>query len=199
MQRTVLFYVMVFFIVMAIFSCLMPYPIFSNYTNLTEKNAYEINNYNETEMENQTKQEPKILDLDWFESINVLLPLEEEYEILDIKTDQSFYVVRTGGKNHADVETVEEKDSNLLHEIFDNEWNWERRPVLVKINENAYLPASLSGYPHGYSTSQQSVLNGHFCLHFKGSKTHGTNQTDDKHQNTINYAKDKGYKLLKNQ
>lgn len=198
MQKIKLFFIMLFVIVMSIFSCILPYPIFSNYTNLTEKNAYEINNYQETELKNSSDQKPQILDIDWFSGINVLLPIDEDFEIIDIKTEQSIFAKRIGGKNHADIETSNTRNSKSLHEIVEYEWKWDRRPVLVKLNEHAYLPASLSTYPHGFHTKENG-LNGHFCLHFKGSKTHGTQMQDDKHQNSVEFAKKHGEKIIQNQ
>lgn len=184
---------MIFLLVSAIFSCIFPYPIFSNYNNITEKNAFDINNYKEVEINNNTHQPCSILDLDWFNEIECLIPIDFEFEILDINSEQTFEVVRIGGKNHADIEPKEQKDYEILKEIYQNNWTWNRRPVLVKINDFSYLPASFAGYPHGYSKND---LIGHFCLHFKNSKTHGTNRIDDEHQKNVNYAKELGEEIL---
>lgn len=195
MKQTTLIYIMIFLLVSAIFSCLLPYPIFSNYNNITEKNAYDINNYNEIEMQSSSTQNATILDLQWSNEIDLLLPINREFEIIDIETEESFQVIRIGGKNHADVEPKNQEDLEAMREIYHNGWSWTRRPVLVQLNENAFLPASLAGYPHGY-TENNTDLTGHFCLHFKNSKTHGTNRIDDEHQKQISHAEETGKDLL---
>ena len=94
MKQTTLIYIMIFLLVTAIFSCLLPYPIFSNYNNITEKNAYDINNYNEIEMQSSATQNATILDLQWSNEIDILLPINREFEIIDIETEESFQVIR---------------------------------------------------------------------------------------------------------
>lgn len=187
MKHNTLMFIIVFLLVASTFACLLPYPFFSDYTNITKQNAYEINNHYETELNSQTMQKTTVLNLSWFSAVDAILPNETEFEILDIKTESSFFVIRTGGKNHADIETINNTNTEILHEIFANDWSWERRPVLVKLNENCYIPASLSGYPHGHSETENGAC-GHFCLHFKGSKTHGTNRPDSEHQKCIKSA-----------
>lgn len=180
MQKTLLFYVLIFMLAVCTVSALLPYPIFSSYTNITEQNAYEINNFQETEHNNNFSITPKVLNLE-FKDINSILP--DKFEIIDIETEEILNATRIGGNSHADV-VLDENSQALFHEICEN-WNWSRRPVLVKINETAYLPASIICYPHGY--------NNHFCLHFKNSKTHGTNRVDTESQKAI----DKAFKIGK--
>lgn len=189
-----LFYVMCFVVALALVSMLLPYPVLSNQVNLTRKQVFEINNHFETELQNNTNQTPKILDLDWH-YINSILPLQSEFEIVDLTFEESFFVQRTGGTNHADVEIKNIANAEIINHICPN-FSWERRPVLVVLNDNTFLPASLCIYPHGFS--ENKVLNGHICLHFKNSKTHGTNKIDGKHQMTIKDAENLGKNYIKN-
>ena len=61
-------------------------------------------------------------------------------------------------------------------------WSWKRRPVLVKYNGHVYA-ASMNGMPHGTQTISGNNFDGHFCIHFYGSKTHGSKKVDAMHQN----------------
>lgn len=183
MQNKLLFYVIIFIISTLTISSLLPYPILSPYTNINQQNAYEINNYNETEIQNYYKTNPKILDLD-FSDINSLLP--DKFIIIDIDSEEYLNAMRIGGNNHADI-TLDNESEKILHEICGG-WTWDRRPVLVKLNETAYLPASLICYPHGF--------NNHFCLHFKNSRMHGTNKKDEEAQKAISFALRKGANLI---
>lgn len=170
-----LFFIITFLIVTAMFSCLMPYPVFSNLTNITEKNLTMINNFNESELENFETEKMTVLNLkqDYASAL-----LDGTFEIYDMLSGMNFSAMRTGGKNHVDFE--------LLNCEFPFEASWKCRPALVKVCENGYIPASFSCYPHGYS-----MLNGrgHFCLHFDQSKTDGTEKESPEHQKCIKYAK----------
>ena len=45
----------------------------------------------------------------------------------------------------------------------------------------------MNGMPHGTTTISNN-FDGHFCIHFKNSKTHGTDKVDSEHQNCVNKA-----------
>ena len=64
---------------------------------------------------------------------------------------------------------------------------WHRRAVLVKYNGHVYA-ASMNGMPHGTQTITNNGFEGHFCIHFYRSKTHGTKKVDSNHQNCVSTA-----------
>ncbi len=189
-----IFYIVFFVVSMCIFSAIAPYPVFSNHTNITEGLAYQINNYRETEISPKSNQTPEILMLD-FQVVNNLLPVGAQFEIFDIFSDNKFVAQRTGGVFHLDVEPKDKANAQQVLDIA-QEWNWQRRPALVKLNDFTYVPASISLYPHGYSALH--TQNGHFCLHFQNSKTDGTKQTDAKHQRCVRKAESLGKNFIKN-
>ena len=176
------------------FCAILPYPIFSNHTNIPESVSYDINNFHEIEIQNKELQTAQVLPLT-FEVVDLLIPIGTEFEIFDIKTNISYFVKRTGGIHHADIEPISLENAKLLLESAENKWSWNRRPVIVKLNELAYVPASLSAYPHGYTN--QNYISGHLCLHFENSKMDGTKEVDFKHQQSINLAKEKSKDFLK--
>ena len=45
----------------------------------------------------------------------------------------------------------------------------------------------MNGMPHGTSTIDND-FGGHFCIHFKNSKTHGTDRVDPDHQKCVTTA-----------
>ena len=63
-------------------------------------------------------------------------------------------------------------------------WSWKRRAVLVKYNGHVYA-GSMNGMPHGTQTIKGNNFDGHFCIHFYGSKTHGSKKVDDMHQKMV--------------
>lgn len=186
MHKRILIYLIVFSLAASVFACLFPYPIFSSYTNVTDKNMVEIANVSESELEVEQDDEIKVLNIDWSVA-NAIIENYKPYRLIDIKSGISIMIERIGGKNHADIETIDSNNTMLLYEIYNNKLSWERRPMYLKYTDNVYLCCSLSGFPHGESKGENN-LNGHLCLHFKNSKTHGNNTIDKAHQKCVNYA-----------
>lgn len=174
---------------------IFPYPIFSKYTNLTESNQEEINNYYETEITVDYSQEISVLNLDWFELVNKLFPIYKDTKVIDIYSGLTYYVQRNGGTNHADVEPINKTNAEIFKEIYGGVWSWDRRPVWVEINDGIWVAGSINGYPHGKSYIYDGI-NGHTCIHFLNSKTHGTKKVDSAHQNCVNYAFKHGNDLI---
>ena len=193
MHKRLLIYLLIFSLSASFFACLFPYPIFSSYTNVTDKNMVEIANLKESEISVEYDDEIKVLAIDW-DIANAILECYTPYRLIDIKSGISMMIERIGGKNHADIETIDNNNTMLLYEIYDNNLSWDRRPAYLEYSDNVYLCCSLSGFPHGENKGENS-LNGHLCLHFKNSKTHGSNQIDKTHQNNIKYAYKYKYKI----
>ena len=185
------FYVFLCFIGCAIFACVLPYPIFSSHTNITEKVAYNINNHSESEFQNTYLHAAQVLHLT-FPQVNALVMVNSTFEIFDLQTKKVIKVLRVGGQNHMDVQPIDKQNAENLFSL--NGWTWQRRPVIVKLTENAYVPASLATYPHGYN--KLNTTTGHFCLHFLGSKTDGTCKEDFYHQKSVKKAMSEGQRFI---
>ncbi len=128
----------------------------------------------------------------------------------DFKTGIMFKVqVSYCATVHADIETLTAQDSETVKKLWGG-FSWDRRPVLVHFNGEVYA-ASMNGLPHagvdskpeGATVSGRSAdygsgynfddikgngIDGHFCLHFQGSRTHGGNSLDEKHQANVRIA-----------
>ena len=74
-----------------------------------------------------------------------------------------------------------------LVKINGGTFSWRRRAVLVKYNGHVYA-ASIYSEPHGTNTILDNNFDGQFCLHFYGSKTHGTDRVDADHQKCVEQA-----------
>lgn len=193
MQKKLVIYLLILLISVSIFAGLFPYPIFSAYTNVTERNMTEITNFKETELNTQTENKISVLSLDW-NTVSPLLEIGKEYRLIDLKAGTTLIFKRLGGTNHADIEPIDSENTQLLQEIIKNS-PWERRPCYVEINDSLFISASLANFPHGDSTLNNS-MEGHLCLHFKNSKTHGTNIVDKQHQKAIKYAQKQSSKIF---
>ena len=52
--------------------------------------------------------------------------------------------------------------------------------------------ASMNCMNHGECNIKDNNFNGHFCIHFTNSRTHGSNKVDSDHQSAINTAYSRG-------
>ena len=179
-----LFKICIFLFCASIFAMLFPYPIFSSYTNITKSELHQINSYRETEIENNSKIETKVLNLD-FDQVDALIPIGSNFEIYDISIDETLLAKRIGGYGHFDIIFVD------LSTNLDENSNPNYHSVVIKFNENCLIPASLNPYAHGYSDKEPQSKNfqfGHYCLHFKNSKLSHSNKTEDYHQKAVKQA-----------
>lgn len=124
--------------------------------------------------------------LNWFNGGTNKIPKGATFKVKDIKTGKVFTVKRWSGGNHIDAEPASASDTAIMKKIYGH-WSWRRRPVLVKYNGHVYA-ASMNGMPHGTQTVKRNNFEGHFCIHFSGSKTHGSKKVDSMHQNCVKEA-----------
>jgi len=154
----------------------------------------------------------------WFSKVQYIWLRGMDADITDIDTGKSFHIKRTFGTNHADVEPLTKKDTNIIKEIWGG-WTWDRHAVLVKV-DGYTLAGSMSAMPHagiddapavkvvsgrsgGYGRGQNldkvknNGVNGVMDLHFLNSRTHGTNIVKKAHQDMVkkaaNYIESMGY------
>ena len=122
--------------------------------------------------------------LDWFNGGSSKIPKGATFEVKDVLTGKTFTVKRWSGANHLDAEPLTAQDTATMKSIYGGSWSWNRRAILVKYNGHVYA-ASMNGMPHGTTTISNNNFDGHFCIHFYGSKTHGTKKVDSAHQNAV--------------
>ena len=125
--------------------------------------------------------------LDWFNGGKNVIPNGAVFQIKDVSTGLIFSARRQSGGNHMDAEPLTAEDTAILKKINGGTFSWRRRAVLVKYNGHVYA-ASIYSEPHGTNTILDNNFDGQFCLHFYGSKTHGTDRVDADHQRCVEQA-----------
>lgn len=148
--------------------------------------------------------------VNWFKGGNADIPVGQAITLVDVWTGKSFKAIRTYGHNHADMEAASMGDMQKMKEIWNGQWSWDRRPMVAMVNGQNYA-VSCAGMPHAgleNAATEATVNNrsggfgrgmnldkikgngmdGHFDLHMLGSKTHGTQRVDSKHQAMIHIA-----------
>lgn len=126
--------------------------------------------------------------LDWFaDDVDDIIPKNARFTIKDVYTGKTFEAVRWSGYNHIDAEPRTAADTATMKSIYGGSWSWNRRPILILYNGHVYA-ASMNGMPHGTTTISGNNFDGHFCIHFKNSKTHETARVDGDHQSAVTRA-----------
>lgn len=147
--------------------------------------------------------------LDWFNEVQYIWPRNTNAIVTDVDTGKTFSLERTFGTNHADVEPLTKDDAKTIKSIWGG-WSWERRAVTVNV-DGVLLAGSMTAMPHAgvdnapaikvvnnrsgnYGRGQNLDLvknngvDGHMDIHFKNSRTHGTNVVQSSHQNMVKKA-----------
>lgn len=179
---------MIFSIILccAFFSCIVPYPS-SNSLLLTNAEQKYINDINEEETNvGLSKTSVPVVNLNWFDYMDSYFTKYVTVRVIDIYSMSEYFVKRMGGYNHADVQAIDPENTAKFKKIYGGEWSWARRPVWVEIDGKFYA-GSTNGMPHGFDILETGE-GGHTCIHFLGSKTHGTKRVDPDHQACVKYA-----------
>ncbi len=119
--------------------------------------------------------------LSW-EEVNKLFPKYGKVKVVDLKTGQHFMVQRRGGTYHADVQPLTAQDTQVMKKIYNDKWSWKRRAIIVELDNGRKIAGSMNGMPHGLGNIKENEFDGHFCIHFKDSKTHCSRKVDTAHQ-----------------
>ena len=101
-----------------------------------------------------------------------LLPRNKNIRIQDVRTGIAYNVRVMSLGNHADVDPATQADTDAKLRSRNGVWSWNSRPVWVTVGDRTFA-AAINGMPHAGSGVSGNGLNGHFCLHFRDSTSHG--------------------------
>ena len=124
--------------------------------------------------------------LEWKEAKKVI-PRMAKFTIVDLETGLEFQGQRRAGSAHADVQPLTASDTDIMKQIYGGKWSWHRRAILIR-TDKGNIAASMHGMPHGGDGIPGNRFNGHFCIHFAGSTTHGSGSLDPAHQVMVHKA-----------
>ncbi len=119
----------------------------------------------------------------WSEANN-LLPHGAVANLVDVRTGLSFQIRRYYGHYHADVEPLTSSDTQIIKRLYGGCFSWERRAVVVSVGGRE-IAASMNGFPHGDGAISGNDFDGHFCLHFLGSRLHLDGTIHRSHQEKV--------------
>ena len=126
-------------------------------------------------------------EMDWWTSdIQQIFARGVVAQITDVETGISWREQRRGGTNHADCQPLTAADTAAMKKACGT-WSWNRRAIFVTINGVNYA-ASMDCMPHGSGAIADNNFNGHHCIHFTNSRTHGSNKICPQHQAAIKKA-----------
>lgn len=129
-----------------------------------------------------------VQEMDWWQSgIQQIFARGSTATVTDVKSGISWKVYRSGGTNHADVQPLTAADTAAMKRAYGGTFSWNRHAIWVSIGGKRYA-ASMNGMPHGNGSITTNNFDGHHCIHFTNSRTHGTNRVDEAHQAAIKQA-----------
>ena len=206
MKSNIFMFIFTTLLFATMFACLLPQPAYkTGFDALTKQEQAILNDAFEEEtskfndITNYTEVLEKVNNvskLDWFDVVNnFFTKYTLVCTVIDCKTKKSYQVLRVGGYNHADVQPIDTNNTAIMKSIYNGEWSWVRRPVWVEIN-GSYVAASINGMPHGYTMVEGNNMDGHTCIHFLNSMTHGSKRVDEAHQAAVSYAYEHRAELL---
>ena len=138
-----------------------------------------------------------VYNLDWFKHQSCFynsssfmgLRKGNTITLTDVDTGRSFKVkIQSASGNHADIEPATSSDTSVLCSLYgvstadqlESRNKYQRRAMVVTSSNGRYQAiGSIYAIPHGSDTVSGNNYDGQFCLHFKNSKTHGTDIVDD--------------------
>ena len=138
-----------------------------------------------------------IYNINWFNNKNTIITGTGTYKITDISTGRSLSIKIQSAGNHADVEPLTAKDTEVLCSLYgvanssqlETMNKWQRRAVVMTNGKGDQFVGSIYAIPHGQDTVSGNSFDGQFCLHFKGSTIHagdgGSVSESDNHQAKI--------------
>ena len=132
-----------------------------------------------------------------WEEADQLFPKYQQARIVDVDTRLAFWVQRRAGTEHADVQPLTKADTEIMKTIYQGKWSWQRKAIIVELENGRRLAASMHGMPHGAGAISGNNFNGHFCVHFLGSTTHGSKSPNTAHQIMVWKAADQFDQLLR--
>lgn len=119
----------------------------------------------------------------WSE-VKQMLNQGAKYLVTDCYTGNTFELFFTGGENHAEMEPASVDDFNEYKGICGSEFNYLKRPVVVKIDDKQ-IAASIQCWPHGEGSIDSNGMDGHVCLFFDGSYSHVGMLPDVEHTENV--------------
>jgi len=127
-------------------------------------------------------------EADWWKSdISTKFAVGDVVTVTDVATGIAWREKRVGGTNHADTQPLTAEDTAAMKKACGT-FSWTRRAVFVTVDGVNYA-ASINTMPHGSGDSiPDNNYNGHHCVHFTNSRTHGTNKVCSLHQAAIKKA-----------
>jgi hypothetical protein len=147
--------------------------------------------------------------VNWNEMDRIMY-MGSRFIVVDYKTGTFWIMERYMGGYHADVETINKESSDNKNSLKYDSENWKHRPVLVVMEDGRVYAASSfvldhagrddkpflkvvddrsRGYGRGenYDKIKNNGMDGHICIHVRGSKNHFDGKESQKHQSNIDY------------
>ncbi|OEF98756.1 hypothetical protein BHF68_00645 [Desulfuribacillus alkaliarsenatis] len=169
----------------------MPFLEFLTLNNLNQNSWLRVGQKVQVAQYNIPINNPDRLDrgayMDWWTEAQYVFPIGAVAKVTDIHTGLSWYTKRTIGANHADVEPLTARDTQIMLQVWGGQWSWQTRPILIEIDGHR-LAASASAMPHDIQFITDNNFNGHYDIYFGNSTRHVDGRADLNHERNVRFA-----------
>lgn len=104
--------------------------------------------------------------LHWFKEVKPSIRAGQKVQVYDPASGLSWTLRLYSLGRHADSEPLTQADTNAMYKAFGNDFNWNQRPVYVKLPDGRWTLASQPSKPHLSGSIKDNGFDGHLCLHF---------------------------------
>lgn len=109
--------------------------------------------------------------LHWYNDIKSYLQSNRNFTVYDPGTGLSWKMRLYSAGHHADSEPLTQADSDIMYQVWGNQWSWDERPVYVQLANGTWCIASMPNMPHLSGSIKDNGFDGHTCVHFPRTMT----------------------------
>ena len=109
--------------------------------------------------------------LHWFDDVKPYLQRNREFTVYEPVSGKQWKMRLYSAGNHADSEPLTKEDSQIMYEVWGNQWSWNEKPVYIRLANGTWCIASMPNMPHLTGGLSDNGFEGHTCVHFPRTMT----------------------------
>ncbi len=109
--------------------------------------------------------------LHWYNDISPYLQRNRNFTVYEPVSGKQWNMRLYSAGHHADSEPLTKADSQIMYEVWGNQWSWNEKPVYVRLANGTWCIASMPNMPHLSGGLGDNGFDGHTCVHFPRTMT----------------------------
>ncbi|MBR2719007.1 MAG: peptidoglycan-binding protein [Clostridia bacterium] len=109
--------------------------------------------------------------LHWYDDVKPYLQRNKEFTVYEPVSGKQWKMRLYSAGHHADSEPLTKEDSQIMYEVWGNQWSWNEKPVYIRLANGTWCIASMPNMPHLSGGLSDNGFEGHTCVHFPRTMT----------------------------